>query len=600
MGVTSGRVTTNKVSKTTFYVNWQQTSQSTQNNETYINWQAGINTGTSTSHDDYYKNAVKIYSVKINGVTVSNGGTWSQIHVGDDYQLLSGSATIPHNADGTKSFTVEITAWTYTNSNYSGSGTFTLDNIPRQATADSVAEFNDEQNPVLKYTNNAGNAVTTLQACIATTESSAETNPAVAWRDISKTGNSYTFNLTEAERTTLRNATSGQNRNLWFFVKTVLNGVTYYSYALGKMTIVNANPFIELISYSDINPDTTDLTNNDQVIIQGLSRLQFQFYDVEALKGATLASLSININGNITTVPFTGTSIARTDYTYGEVDVSDNLNAILTLTDSRGFSSSYTVALTVWEYEQPTAIITVSRVSNFYSESKIKVDAKYSSLNNLNTIEIKYRIKKSTDATWDDNSWVVIQDNVETSFTADNLYMWDLQVNLEDALEGTHLYTINGALDIGIPLVFYDLKKRSVGVNTMPQESGSFEVTGPLILNGKNIEPVTLYYNVNGSNTNITLSDNSANYSYLEVFYFSGDMYGSVKIDTVKNKGTITLTKDYNQINIFQIKTMPITVNGTTLQRGTESYLNLVYDGTNVINRGTESAIYIYKVLGYQ
>ena len=109
MAVTSGRVTTTKISKTTFYVEWQQTSQSTANNETYINWQAGINTGTSSSHDNYYSNAVKIYSVKINGTTVSNGGTWSNIKVGNDYQLLSGSATIPHNNDGTKSFTVEIT-----------------------------------------------------------------------------------------------------------------------------------------------------------------------------------------------------------------------------------------------------------------------------------------------------------------------------------------------------------------------------------------------------------------------------------------------------------------------------------------------------------
>lgn len=476
MGVTSGRVTTNKNSKTTFYVEWQQTGQSTPNNETYINWQAGINTGTSTSHDNYFSNAVKIYSVKINGTTVSNGGTWSNIKVGNDYQLLSGSATIPHNSDGSKSFTVEISAWTYSSSNYSGSDTFTLNNIARQATADSVAAFNDEQNPVLRYTNNAGNAVTSLQACIALTTSEAASNPTVAYRDISKTGNSYTFNLTAAERTALRNATTGQSRNLWFYVKTVLNGVTYYSYAIGTMTIVNANPYIDTISYSDINPDTTDLTNNDQVIIQGLSRLQFQFYDVEALKGSTLSSLTININGNITTVPFAGTSITRTEYTYGEVDVSENINAILTLTDSRGFSSNFTVPLTVWEYEQPTAIITVSRISNFYSESKIKVDAKYSSLNNLNTIDIKYRIKKSTDSAWDDNSWVTIQDNVEANFTADNLYMWDLQVNLEDALGTTHLYTINGALDIGIPLVFYDLKKRSVGVNAMPQNTGSLEI----------------------------------------------------------------------------------------------------------------------------
>lgn len=387
-----------------------------------------------------------------------------------------------HKSDGTLSG-YAIAKWEklVSNNYIPASGSVSTDNtaltnIPRQATADSVAGFTDEQNPVLRYTNNAGNAVSSLQACIALTTSEAASNPTVAWRDISKTGNSYTFNLTEAERTALRNATSGQSRNLWFYVKTVLNGVTYYSYAIGKMTIVNANPFIDTISYSDINTETTDLTNNDQVIIQGMSRLQFQFFDVEALKGATLSSLSININGNVRTVPFSGSSITRTDYTYGELDVSENINAILTLTDSRGFSSSFTVPITVWDYEQPTAIITVSRESNFYSQCHIKVDAKYSSLNNLNTIDIQYRIKKSTDTNW--GAWTPLQDNVEASFTADNLYAWDLQVYLEDALETTHLYTINKALDVGIPLVFYDLKKRSVGVNTMPQNTGSLEVDG--------------------------------------------------------------------------------------------------------------------------
>lgn len=481
MAVTSGRVTTNKISKTTFYVTWQQTSQSTANNKTYINWQAGINTGTSTSHDDYYNNAVKIYKVEINGVTASNGGTWSQIHVGNDYQLLSGSAEIPHNSDGTKSFTIKITAWTYSSSNYSGEDTFTLTNIPRQATISAATDFNDEQNPTITYSNGAGNSVTSLQACIALTESSAADNPAIAYRDISKTGTSYTFNLTTAERETLRNAMSSQKeRNLWFFVKTVLNGVTYYSYKIAKITIVNANPFIDTIDYADINSTTTDVTNDDHILIQGMSRLQFQMWDVEALKGASLTQLSININGNVTTTPFTGTSIVSTTYTYGEVDVSENTTAVLTLTDSRGNSSSYNVPLTIWEYNLPTAIITVNRVSNFYTQSKIKVDASYSSLGGNNTIDIQYRIKKTTDNSW--GSWVSLSDNVLTDFNADNQYAWDLQVQLEDILEGTTTYTINKALDVGIPIVFYDVVMRSVGINVLPTKNETLMLKGGIDL----------------------------------------------------------------------------------------------------------------------
>lgn len=474
---TSGSFGTNTISKSYFYVRWSQTGQSVANNTTSISWTAGIYTGTSTSHDNFYSNAVKINNIYINGTKVYAGGTWSNIRTGGNHDLASGTLDITHNSDGTKSVEMSISAWTYSNSNYSGDGTFTLETIPRQANINSATDFNDEGNPTITYTNSAGNSVTTLQACIALTESSAQSNPIISWRDISKTDSSYTFNLTTAEREALRNAMPTQKtRNLWFFVKTILGGVTYYSYKIASITIVNANPFIDTIDYSDINQDTYDFTGDYHVIIQGLSRLQFQMWDVESFKGATLSTLSININGNIVTTPFTGTSIVSTTYTYGEVDVSENTTAILTLTDSRGNSSSYNVPLTIWEYENPTAIITEYRESNFYTESHIKVDARYSSLNNLNTITIKYRIKKSTESTW--GAWTTISDNVEADFNADNQYAWDIQVELEDAVGGYQLYTINKALDVGIPIVFYDVLMRSVGVNFLPTKNETLMLKG--------------------------------------------------------------------------------------------------------------------------
>ena len=45
MAVSSGRVNTNQISHTTFYVKWSQVSQSIANNETTINWEAGLNNG---------------------------------------------------------------------------------------------------------------------------------------------------------------------------------------------------------------------------------------------------------------------------------------------------------------------------------------------------------------------------------------------------------------------------------------------------------------------------------------------------------------------------------------------------------------------------
>ena len=152
MAVTSGRVESNVGgSFSKFYVNWQQVSQSTANNSTTINWQAGLYTGTSSSHDFWYSNAVKITNVTINGQTVSTGGTWSNIKTGGDNQLLSNSITIPHNSDGTKTFSISISGWLYGSGNKSGSGSFTLTSIPRKTTVTLSVSKRDETSLIFNW-----------------------------------------------------------------------------------------------------------------------------------------------------------------------------------------------------------------------------------------------------------------------------------------------------------------------------------------------------------------------------------------------------------------------------------------------------------------
>lgn len=125
MGVTSGSVVSRTLKNSYFYVNWQQTGQSTDGNYTTINWQAGIVCGT----DRWYSNAVKIYSIWINGTQVHWGETFSNIS--GTMQLASGSATIYHDGNGNKSFGISIGGWLYSYGDTSGESSFTLNSIPR-------------------------------------------------------------------------------------------------------------------------------------------------------------------------------------------------------------------------------------------------------------------------------------------------------------------------------------------------------------------------------------------------------------------------------------------------------------------------------------
>lgn len=127
MAVTSGTITSASGNNTYFYLSWQQVSQSQANNSTTINWQAGIK-ATATAY--WGLNAVKINSIYINGTKVSNGGTWSNQNLtsSNNYtiQLLNGTVTIPHNNDGTKTFSTSLAGWLYENGDFSASGNFEL------------------------------------------------------------------------------------------------------------------------------------------------------------------------------------------------------------------------------------------------------------------------------------------------------------------------------------------------------------------------------------------------------------------------------------------------------------------------------------------
>lgn len=120
-------------------------------------------------------------------------------------------------------------------------------------------------------------------------------NDDIAYRDISKTGTTYTFNLTTAERNTLLNATSGKTRTVYFYIKTVLAGNTIYTNKAVTFSVVNSNPTIGSIAYQDTNSTITSITQNNQWIVRNKSTLQITLHSLNALKGATLSSAVVNI-----------------------------------------------------------------------------------------------------------------------------------------------------------------------------------------------------------------------------------------------------------------------------------------------------------------
>lgn len=128
----NGRVWSGTLKHSYFYVNWQDAGQSTSDNYTNINWQAGINCGNSNAWDAWYTNAMRIDYIYINGVKVLDSTTYSNVSGAGDHQLASNSLRVYHESDGTKTIRITIRGWLYSYGTTSEGGeNFTLNTIPR-------------------------------------------------------------------------------------------------------------------------------------------------------------------------------------------------------------------------------------------------------------------------------------------------------------------------------------------------------------------------------------------------------------------------------------------------------------------------------------
>lgn len=449
----------------TITLSWSIASQSISNNTTTINWtlkgSGGATNNWVTSGN---------FKVVINGSERYFSAT--RINVYNGTTIASGSYTMSHDSTGNKSFSAYIEAGIgYVAVSQSASGTWSLPTIPRQANITSAPDFNDTQNPTIGYSNPAGNAVTSLQACIADANGQ---NIFAPYRDISKTGSSYTFTLTEQERQNLRYATiNSPTLTVKFYVKTVIGGNTFYSSVAKTLTIVNANPTFNA-SYKDNNATTVGITGNNQQIVRNQSQLQINVTDLSAKKGSSIRTVKAVLNGTTYNGTISGTS---STINVGVLNISSNTSATVTVADSRGYTTSQTLNITVLNWELPTAIITKQRENNYYSNTTINVDGSYSSVDGKNAMTIKLRYKKTTDSTW--SSYVTMQDNVAQTFSLDNTAAWDLQVVVSDLFGST---TYNDTVNRGMPIVYFDRLNSSTGFNCFPTDTQSVEVNGINIL----------------------------------------------------------------------------------------------------------------------
>ena len=383
--------------------------------------------------------------------------------------IFSISKPVKHNDDGTKSISIGGSVQAYIGGSSRtatiSSKTATLPKINRLATITSASDFTDEENPTIQFNNPAGFTVYPYLNFY----DEAGTKVYGLYRNSSSATSPYTWNITDAERTAMREATNKQQKYSVSIGVDTYNGSTKLGYNSKSytMTYVNAEPS-QSTTFTETNSKVIDVlgTSNANTIIQNVSQLRLTSTP-SVKKGATVTKISFEHN-LLSTDDF--------DSPYEHIFVPTNSKFKVTINDSRKYSIAEEYTKSIVEYV-PVDISSHSFKRESPTSSNVIVNAqiRYKQAtfgSNVNSPTIQWKLNEdgmlmtlsSSDYIIDDvNNTIVISDLVLYDVLPYNttgkffLYVNDLlSEDVERAIEvpkgiptcdmGEHDFKVNGEL----------------------------------------------------------------------------------------------------------------------------------------------------------
>ena len=484
---------------------WDIVSQSIENNTTTISYSLkGAGTGNSAVW--YMAGAFKL---KVNGTTVYSSGTgWNdRIQLYDGTVLHTGTMTINHNSDGTKSFTAYAEGAIYNfDVNCSGSGSWALDAIPRAVRVASAPDFTDEDNPTITYSVPYPDVVESLQACISLDGS----RPDIAYRDIRLSDTSYTFNLTDAERDILKNATIGAvSREVRFYIKTVIAGQTFYDNKPVTFTVVDCFPTLDA-EVEDVNPITLALTGDKSYFVKGYSTANYAM-TAAAYKGATIRNYKVTC-GSQSAFNEAGTILAV-----------DSALFKFSATDTRNQTATKNIACTFIDYSPATCNMQTTS-PNAEGELTLTVDGNYwngsfGATDNALTVQYRYKEGSGDWVDWVTGTATINDDGTYRASILVTGLNYKTTITLQ-ARAVDKLTTVESAEDKVNTSPLFHWGETDFCFNVDVSMNENCHIDGNLTLGSGKLRTYTVLYNsTSGTKSNVSLKDSAANYDYLEIYY---------------------------------------------------------------------------------
>lgn len=389
-------ISTGQTEKYSLLLDVSEKSYSIENNTSQIEWWVGIR--SNTAYHNHY-GLSETYVVNINGTVVHNAVHTPTVNSGATVWVASGTTTVSHNADGSKSILVSASfnnadRGTYLPTTGSCSGSLKLTTIPR-ATTPSIDKPSLDCGSAIKISGTS--ASSNFSHKVYVTWNGTKTQIGTIASGTTTPSFSYTI-PTDWEKN-IPDSTSGIAT---FTLETISGSTSVGSKTVNATIKVRSGvvPSIGTVSISDTNSICAGIGQ----YVQSQSKLKFTIA-TSGNQGSTITSVSTKFNGQ---------TYSGSTFTTQAIQNSGTLSYTITVTDSRGRTATKSGSINVVAYNPPSLTnVSAKRANSGYAVDEssgtyalLHFKVGFTSLSNKNVTSFYIQYRASGASSWTKiNSW---------------------------------------------------------------------------------------------------------------------------------------------------------------------------------------------------
>lgn len=405
-------ISTGQTDKYSLLLDVSEKSYSIENNTSQVEWCVGIR--SNTAYHNHY-GLSETYVVNINGTVVHNAVHTPTVNSGATVWVASGTTTVSHNADGSKSISVSASfnnadRGTYLPTTGSCSGSLKLTTIPR-ATTPSIDKPSLDCGSAIKISGTS--ASSNFSHKVYVTWNGTKTQIGTIASGTTTPSFSYTI-PTDWEKN-IPDSTSGIAT---FTLETISGSTSVGSKTVNATIKVRSGvvPSIGTVSISDTNSICVGIGQ----YVQSQSKLKFSIA-TSGNQGSTITSVSTKFNDQ---------TYSGSTFTTQTIQNSGTLSYTITVTDSRGRTATKSGSVTVTAYSPPSLTnVSAKRANSSYAVDEssgtyalLHFKVGFTSLSNKNVTSFYIQYRASGASSWTKiNSWANNY-TLEQDYKAGNLF----------------------------------------------------------------------------------------------------------------------------------------------------------------------------------